>query len=37
MARIGKKRKAAEAKVDSEKLYSIEEAMALVKDVNTAK
>lgn len=37
MAKISKKRKAAESKVDSEKLYSLEEAMNLVKEVNTAK
>lgn len=37
MARISKKRKVAEAKVDSEKLYSLNEAMALIKEVNTAK
>ncbi len=34
---ISKKRKVAEAKVESEKLYSIKDAMALVKEVNTAK
>lgn len=34
---IGKKRKEANKKVDSEKLYSLSEAMALVKEVNTAK
>ena len=37
MAKIGKKRKAAEQKVDKDKLYLIDEAMALVKEVNTAK
>lgn len=37
MAKIGKKRAAAEAKVDSEKLYSLDDAMALVKEVNTTK
>jgi large subunit ribosomal protein L1 len=37
MAKAGKKRAAANAKVDSEKLYSLEEAMALVKEVNTTK
>ncbi|MBT8231796.1 MAG: 50S ribosomal protein L1 [Saprospiraceae bacterium] len=37
MAKLTKKRKVANAKVDPEKLYSISEAMALVKDVNTAK
>lgn len=34
---ISKKRAAANAKVDSSKLYSLEEAMALVKEVNTTK
>lgn len=37
MARIPKKRKAVDKKVDSEKLYTLDEAMALVKDVNTTK
>jgi len=37
MAKLGKKRAAAEAKVDREHLYQLEEAMAMVKDVNTAK
>lgn len=37
MAKVGKKRAAANAKVDHEQLYSLPEAMALVKDVNTAK
>ena len=37
MGRISKKRKVAEAKVDSTKLYSIQDAMALVKEVNTTK
>lgn len=37
MAKLSKKRKAAEAKVDSEKLYSLQDAMALVKEVNTTK
>jgi len=37
MARVPKKRKAANAKVDKEKLYAIEDAMALIKQVNTAK
>jgi large subunit ribosomal protein L1 len=37
MAKVGKKRAAANAKVDNEQLYSLSEAMALVKDVNTAK
>lgn len=34
---ISKKRKAAEAKVDSDKQYSLQDAMALVKEVNTTK
>lgn len=37
MAKISKKRKAAEAKVDADKLYSLDEAVALVKEVNTTK
>lgn len=37
MAKISKKRKAAEAKVDATKLYPLSEAMQVVKDVNTAK
>jgi len=37
MAKIGKKRAAANAKVDATKLYSLDEAMALVKQVNTTK
>ncbi len=37
MAKISKKRKVAEAKVDASKLYSLEEALALVKEVNTTK
>jgi len=37
MAKIGKKRKAANEKVDIDKLYSLKEASALVKEVNTAK
>ncbi|MAT55882.1 MAG: 50S ribosomal protein L1 [Bacteroidetes bacterium] len=36
MAKIPKKRKAVEAKVDHDKLYPINEAMSLVKEVNTA-
>lgn len=36
-SKIGKKRKAANAKVDSMKLHTIEEAMKLVKEVNTTK
>jgi large subunit ribosomal protein L1 len=37
MAKISKKRKAANAKVDSERLYTLNEAMSLVKDVNLTK
>ena len=37
MAKLSKKRKAAEAKVDVDKLYQLEDAMALVKEVNTTK
>lgn len=37
MARIPKKRKIVEKKVDGNKLYTLDEAMALVKDVNTTK
>lgn len=37
MAKVGKKRAAAEAIVDREKLYPLEEAMATVKEANTAK
>ncbi len=37
MAKISKKRTAAEAKVDRDKLYDLKEAMALVKDVNLTK
>lgn len=37
MAKIGKKRAAANQKVDPEKAYTLKEAMALVKEVNTAK
>ena len=37
MAKISKKRKVANSKVDSEKLYALKEGMVLVKDVNTAK
>ncbi len=37
MAKVSKKRKAANAKVDSDKLYTLEEAMALIKEVNTTK
>ncbi len=35
--KLTKKRKAVEGKVDSEKLYSLNDAMTLVKEVNTAK
>ncbi|MFK7933448.1 MAG: 50S ribosomal protein L1 [Saprospiraceae bacterium] len=37
MKRVAKKRKIANEKVNSNKLYTVDEAMALVKDVNTAK
>src|SRR6476469_3593073 len=37
MAFIGKKRKAAEGKLEKNKAYSLKEASALVKQVNTAK
>ena len=37
MAKVGKKRAAANAKIDSSKLYSLNEAMALIKEVNTTK
>ena len=37
MAKKAKKRAAADAKVDAEKLYSLDEAMTLVKEVNTTK
>ena len=37
MARVTKKRKLANSKVDADKLYLIDEAMSLVKEVNTAK
>jgi large subunit ribosomal protein L1 len=37
MAKITKKRKAVEAKVDTNKEYSLNEAAALVKDINTTK
>jgi len=37
MAKISKKRAAAEAKVDADKLYDLGEAMALIKEVNTTK
>ena len=35
--KISKKRKAANAKVDAEKMYDLQEAMGLVKEVNTTK
>lgn len=35
--KLTKKRKAVEGKVDADKLYSLSDAMSLVKDVNTAK
>lgn len=37
MAKLFKKRKVAEAKVDPDKLYQLGEAMGLVRDVNTTK
>lgn len=37
MAKVSKKRAAVNAKVDRTKLYSLDEAMALVKNVNTTK
>ncbi len=37
MARVTKKRKVSNAKVDPDKLYDLQAAMALVKEVNTAK
>jgi large subunit ribosomal protein L1 len=37
MARISKKRKAVEGKVDPDKFYALREAMSLVKEVNTTK
>ncbi|GJM33824.1 MAG: 50S ribosomal protein L1 [Saprospiraceae bacterium] len=37
MAKVGKKRTAANAKVDANQQYSLEDAMALVKKVNTTK
>jgi large subunit ribosomal protein L1 len=37
MAKLTKKRKVADTKVDKDKLYSLTEAMSLVKDVNTTK
>ena len=37
MAKLSKKRKIANPKVDPDKLYNLKDAMALVKEVNTAK
>lgn len=37
MAKVSKKRQAVNAKVDSNKLYSLRDAVALVKEVNTTK
>lgn len=37
MAKLSKKRKAAEEKIDKSKYYDLNEAMTLVKEVNTAK
>jgi len=37
MARVSKKRKAVEGKVDAKKFYTVAEASALVKEVNTTK
>jgi large subunit ribosomal protein L1 len=37
MAKLSKKRKAVEPKVDANKLYTLQEAMNLVKEVNTTK
>ena len=37
MAKVAKKRAAVDKKFDATKLYSLPEALALVKDVNTAK
>jgi len=37
MAKVSKKRQAVNAKVDSSKLYSLRDAVALVKEVNTTK
>ena len=37
MAKISKKRKVAEAKIDKTKVYSLKEASTLVKDINTTK
>ncbi|WP_153799634.1 50S ribosomal protein L1 [Foetidibacter luteolus] len=37
MAKLNKKRKVAEAKIDKTKIYSLKDASALVKDINTTK
>ncbi|NNC96239.1 MAG: 50S ribosomal protein L1 [Chitinophagales bacterium] len=37
MVKLTRKRKAAEEKVENEKVYSLEEASKLIKDINTAK
>lgn len=37
MAKLSKKRKAAEAKIDKNKTYTLKDASALVKDINTTK
>lgn len=37
MAKVSKKRAAANAKVDSNKLYALDEAMKLIKEINTTK
>src|SRR6476619_3163788 len=37
MAKLNKKRKAAEAKIDKNKVYSLKDASTLVKDINTTK
>ena len=37
MGKISKKRAKANEKIDSEKLYSLQEAMSLVKEINTTK
>src|SRR5689334_5304590 len=37
MAKLSKKRKAAEAKIDKNKVYTLKDASALVKDINTTK
>ena len=37
MAKVAKKRAAVDKKFDATKLYTLPEALALVKDVNTAK